>query len=73
MCALDQAFFSAARIGECAGLEAEHFAFEQGIGKRCAVQFDQRHGSSRAVVVDASRQNAFAGPALALDQDRGAI
>ena len=59
MGALEQAFLAAARVGECAGFEAEEFAFEQGVGQRGTVQFQQRHGSARAGVVNGFGEDAL--------------
>jgi hypothetical protein len=52
---------AAARIGEGAGLESAEFSFEQRVGQRGAIDFEQRHRGKRASVVNGFGEDALAG------------
>ena len=58
-------------IGEGTALEPEQLSLEQGIGNRRAVDVHERAAGARAVPVDQLRDQPFARPSLALNQDRG--
>ena len=73
MSSLEQPFFSPARVREGARLESEQLAFEQRVGQRRAVDFEQRHRGARACVVNRFREDALAGAALALQKNRRVI
>jgi hypothetical protein len=59
------------RPGERAAGMAEQFAFEQGFGKRGAVQRDKRPRLAAAEAVNEARDQLFAGAAFGLDQNVG--
>jgi len=60
-------------IGERVGLESEEFAFQQGVGKRGAVQFEPGLATSWAGVVNRASEHILSHSALALNQDRRVI
>jgi len=64
--AFEQAYLATAGVGERPRLEAEQFAFQQSIGQRGAVEFEQRHRGARAGVMDGFREHALAGAAFSL-------
>src|SRR5262245_7224272 len=67
---LHQALLRRLGVGERPLLVTEQLAFEQGLGDRGAVDFHERRIASRALVVQATRDQLLAGAALTVDQDR---
>src|SRR2546428_10815801 len=65
-----ESFLGCLGVGGRALLVAEQLALEPGLGDRRAVDLHEGEVSSCAFVVQAPRDKLFAGPALAVDQDR---
>ena len=57
-------------VGEGAGLEAEEFGLEHGLGDRGAVDVDERAAGARATVVDHPRHQSLARAGLAEQENR---